>query len=234
MDKFKRLLSNVLTVELKEKHYDNIWDMIREDWSIFYTLVDVATEDDLIAFLSYLEYCDSQAVDIDVADKIETICYALSTRSYKEGWYNLCAHIYTIGYDFRMNPLWGNLDPLLFAAREHNPAFAEAFIKKLRQFEYFPFDGERMDDDGVYRTLMEELVLTGDEEIIAICLKYGADPNAFTFRGDRLLDIAQEPIASLLRAHGGKNATEEERILVRTVYELRTDRLRQETVNALL
>ncbi len=231
MGQYETLLKNVLTMKLRAKEYGEIWDMMLKDSDVYQALFEIdSTQDDLIGVLDYHGPAEADEV---IEGELEEVCSELLPRAHKKGWYKLCGFIYGMGYCTLADPLCGSEDPLIFAAKQHNAAFAEAYLEGQKRFNYLSFDGSVKCDDGVCRTFLEQLVVLDDVDVFALCIKNGANPNAFGFRGDRLLDVAHSSeMQKLLLDFGAKKATEQERNLVRLVNELQNDCLKGSTVKA--
>ena len=231
MGSFDVLLTHVLGMHLRAKNYSKIWDVMIKDRSVFPALINAGTEAELIAFLDF--YGPENADEEIEGTELSYACRDLLPLAYKKGWYKLCSFIYGMGYYSSVDSLCGGRHPLAFGAAEHNAAFVDAFIEGQKRFEYLAFDGERRCEDGIYRTLLEEIVFIDDVPTMQCCLKNGANANAFGFHGDRLLDIARSSeMHALLQKYGAVNATEHERNLVWIVNELRNECLKRATVNA--
>lgn len=230
MENFEILVANVLGMYLQEKHYDKIWDILTKgERAVFKTLVSTASEHEIIEFLDF--YGPENADEVIEGD-LDYICRELLPLAYEKQWYKLCGFIYGMGYYASVDPLCGSRHPLIFAASQHNYAFAKAYVEGQKRFDTLTFDGECRDYDGVYRTLLEQLILIDDADIMGLCLENGANPNAFGFSGGCLLDLARsDRMAILLRRYNAKNCTVQERNLVKAVNELRHERLKRKTVN---
>ena len=231
MGSFEVLLTNVLGMHLQAKNYSKLWEVMIKDRSVFPVLVNTGTEGELIDFLNY--YGPENAEEVIEGD-LDYICRELLPLAYDKKFYKLCGFIYGIGYYSSVDPLCGSRHPLVYAASQHNYAFAEAYVEGQKRFDTLTFDGECRDYDGVYRTLLEQLILIDDADIMELCLANGANPNAFGFSGDCLLDLAHsDRMVILLRRYNAKNCTIQERNLVKAVNELRHERLKRQTVNEL-
>lgn len=229
MRSFEIVLANVLGIHLQAKNYSKIWEVIIKDRSVLSALVNTGTETEIIEFLNF---CGRENVDEISVDDLDYICRELLSLAYGKRWYKLCGFIYGIGYYSSADPLCGSRHPLLYAASQHNYAFAEAYVEGQKHFGCLTFDGECRDLDGVFRTILEQLVLIDDVDIMELCLVNGANPNAFGFSGDCLLNFAHsDRMSLLLERYNAKNCTEQERNLVKAVNELRHERLRRKTIN---
>ena len=223
MENFELLTMNVLGVCLQAWNFKSIQDMIVKDH---------VSEDDMIALL---KHHGPHEADEYIDDTVSDLCREILPVLYRiKKWYRCIGFIYGMGYGAEtIDPLCGSRHPLAFGAAERNPEFVKAFIEGQTHFDYLSFDGERRCEDGQYRTLPEELVFIDCVEVIEQCIQHGMNPNAFGFRGDRLLDVARsEKMRQLLLEHGATNATTQERNLVWATNELRHERLKRNTMNA--
>lgn len=222
-------LTNVLGMQLRAKNYSKIWEAMIKDRSVFPALVNAGTEAEIIKFLDFYGPKADEVMEGD----LDYVCRELLPLAYEKQWYKLCGFIYGMGYYSSVDPLCGSCPPLVYAAEQHNYAFAEAYIEEQKRVGYLTFDGEYRDYNGVYRTILEQLVFIDDADIMERCLLNGANPSAFGFSGSCLLDLARsDRVAVLLRRYNAKNCTAQERNLVKAVNELRHECLKQSTVNA--
>ena len=229
MGSFEVLLTNVLGMHLQAKNYSKIWEVMIKDRSVFPVLVNTGSEAEIIDFLDF--YGPEQGDEVIEGD-LDYICGELLPLAYEKQWYKLCGFVYGMGYYSSVDPLCGSRHPLVFAASQHNYAFAEAYVEGQKRFDMLTFDGECRDYDGVYRTLLEQIVLIDDTGIMELCLANGANPDAFGCSGDCLLDLARsDRMAILLRRYNAKNCSVQEHNLVKVVNELRHERLKRNTIN---
>lgn len=85
------------------------------------------------------------------------------------------------------------------------------------------------------QTLLEELVLTGNCEVMELCIRYGANVNAFCWDGKTLLDVAPtDEMRGFLRSQGARPSTRQERLLVQTVNRMKRGMANWKTVGEIL
>lgn len=232
MSKYAEMMATVLAYYLQTKKYPKVWDVLVVSKAVSPLLFDRVSQESLIDFLAF--YGPTQADDVVEGD-LEQICTNMLRPAYQKGYYRLCAYIYGMGYELPSDPLCGNRHPLAFGAEEGNLDFLLAYLKEQERFDYLSFDSERACRDGAIRTLPEDIVETGNPEAILLCLKAGLSPNAFSFRGNKLLDLSpNDTVRRLLLSWGATAATPAERNMVRVVNQLRRNRLTDDSVEALL
>lgn len=233
---FDTLQTNILSMNIQNKHYDTLCNLLYQDDAVFRMLTDAATEQDILDFLSFFQSDDVDPWDNFIEGNQAYIYTGFLVPAYEKGWYTLCSWIYCAGYyDWICDPLCGKLPPLAYAALQHNPEFAQAYIEAQKRSNLLVFD-DVFDRDGRWITLLEAIVLSDDVDVMKLCLDNGACPNAFCLLGDSLLDLTrgEGPMRDLLLRYGARSASDRERNLIRLTNELRYDCLQQETMDAFL